>query len=108
MSTSEQIASDQQDQKRGIARKSQRKARPRRTGKPARGVAAILNGLLVEKVTRSEGSRSGFTSLQAIVRQLLSKSATGDKRATTVLMRYRQRNPKAKQLEIMVIGGLPD
>ena len=68
----------------------------------------IIESLLAEKVTRSNGSKSGFTSLQAIVLQLLSKSAAGDKRATKILMRYRCRDFEAGALAITVIGGLPD
>ena len=110
MSMPKTDAVDQQCRERDVddQGKRRRRVRRRRTGKPVPSVTAVLERLLAEKVTRSDGSWSGFTSLQAIVLQLLSKSAAGDKRATKVLMRYRHRDPDLEQLTITVTGGLPD
>lgn len=95
------------DDDRLRARKGRSGVRRSRNSR-SEGLVATIERLLAERMTKADGSRSDFTFLEAIVFQLISKSAAGDKRARKVLMRYRLRDPEFKEPEVTVIGGLPD
>ena len=108
MSASMKVPNDERVHGRMREDKGRNSRRRSRESRPADGVAAIIQGLLAEKVTKADGSQSDLTALRAIVLQLVRKSAAGDKRATKTLMRFRQRNPETRALAITVTGGLPD
>ena len=84
---------------------------PRARKKPfKKGVIETIDSLLRKPLTITiDGSIRKITALEAIVLQLWSKAASGDKQASAVLLRYRQLDmPDDKDRLIRIIGGLPD